>query len=208
MKRTIFTLFTVALLQVLLLSMRSGTLFEKKYDSCSENKYQGNMLMIAQVKYQDAAILDCEVAVFDSKGECRASELSVAKENGLVYLTIQGEGEGEPLQFRVVYYSVDALEDVLVEETITFVNDAVVGSLEEPFVLNVSKPETVGKLETAGIEIRSSADGIVINADQRQMVSVYNVMGVCVFQQEVEGSQNIALPRGIYIAAGKKIIVK
>ena len=100
MKRTIFTILIFAVLQVMLSSMVGMSSFRNKYEPCDENKYQGNMILIAQVRHQTDTIFDCEVAVFDSNGECRASEKSKPNDNGLVYLTIQGEGQGEPLTFR------------------------------------------------------------------------------------------------------------
>ena len=208
MKKTAITILIVVLLQSIMLGSQTCSITAKKYEPCSENKYQGNMLVVAQVKCLDDVILNCEVAVFDSNGECRASELSDPNDNGIVYLTVQGEGAGEPLSFRVVYWSDDSQEDILVEETATFVNDEVVGSWNEPFVLNVSKPESIEDIVADDIEFRSISDGISIRASKRQLVSVYNILGVCVFRQEVEGECNVSLPDGIYVANGKKLIVK
>lgn len=209
MKKTAFTILIVVLLQLVLFGSKNVFVLDKKYEPCSENKYQGNMIVTALVKCHDDVILNCEVAVFDSKGECRASELSVAKDGGFVYLSVQGEGEGEPLTFRVVYHSVDAMEDVLAEETITFVNDGVVGSYNDPFVINVNKPESIEDVTVVNdLDVRSVHDGIVVRSEKRQNVTVYNMLGVCMFQREIEGEQVISLPDGIYIVNGKKIIVK
>lgn len=210
MRKSIFTIFVTVSLLVTLSSMHSGLLSRNKYEPCSENQYQGNMLMIAQVMEGDDVLLNCEVAVFDSNEECRASEMSIPNDNGYVYLTIQGEGEGEPLHFRVVYESGDSIRDVLADETIMFVNDDVVGSLQNPFVINIDKPVSVDdiKADKNDVDILSTNDGILIRTMKRQSVSVYNIMGVCMFQQEVEGECVVNLPQGIYIANGKKIIVK
>lgn len=58
------------------------------------------------------------------------------------------------------------------------------------------------------VDIFSTNDGILIRTVKKQSVSVYNIMGVCMFQQEVDGECAVSLPQGIYIANGKKIIVK
>lgn len=209
MKRTIFTILIFAVLQVMLSSMVGMSSVRNKYEPCDENKYQGNMILIAQVRHQTDTIFDCEVAVFDSNGECRASEKSKPNDNGLVYLTIQGEGQGEPLTFRVVYWSTDSHEDMLVEETMTFVNDDVVGSYNDPFVINVNKPESIEDVTVVNdLDVRPAHDGIVVRSEKRQNVTVYNMLGVCMFQREIEGEQTISLPDGIYIVNGKKIIVK
>lgn len=196
-------------MQQLLFSMPNLMADGKKYEPCSENKYQGNMILTAQVRCQSDTIFNCEVAVFDSNGECRASELSNPDDNGLVYLTVQGEGQGENLNFRVVYYSVDALEDVLVEETLTFVNDDIVGSFNDPFVINVNKPESVEDMTITNVlDIRPVHNGVTIYSEKRQNVTVYNLLGVCMFQQEVTGERTISLPDGIYVVNGVKIIIK
>lgn len=111
MRKSIFTIFVTALLLVTLSSMHGGLLSRNKYEPCSENLYQGNMLMIAQVMEGDDVLLNYELAAFDSKEECRASEMSIPNDNGYVDLTIQGEGEGEPLHFSVVYESGDMIKN-------------------------------------------------------------------------------------------------
>lgn len=210
MRKSIFTIFVTALLLVTLSSMHGGLLSRNKYEQCSENLYQGNMLMIAQVMEGDDVLLNYELAAFDSKEECRASEMSIPNDNGYVYLTIQGEGEGEPLHFSVVYESGDSIRDVLANETVIFVNDDVLGSLQNPFIIKIDKPMSVEDInhDKNDVDIFSTNDGILIRTVKKQSVSVYNIMGVCMFQQEVDGECAVSLPQGIYIANGKKIIVK
>ena len=215
MKWTIIKSFVVAILLTTMLNVFGSdrsqiVLDKKKYEACSENKYQGNMLVIVQVKQQGEVVLDCEVAVFDSNGECRASELSHPDDNGLVYLTVQGEGSGEIMHFRVVYDNGGKEEDVLFGKTVTYVNDDVIGSFSDPFVLDLEDLDSVEDLVSSDndLDIRSTKSGLLIYADKKQRVSVYNIMGACVFSQEVEGECSIALPRGVYIANGKKIVLK
>ena len=113
------------------------------------------------------------------------------------------------MTFRVVYWSTDSHEDMLVEETMTFVNDDVVGSYNDPFVINVNKPESIEDVTVVNdLDVRPAHDGIVVRSEKRQNVTVYNMLGVCMFQREIEGEQTISLPDGIYIVNGKKIIVK
>ena len=58
------------------------------------------------------------------------------------------------------------------------------------------------------VEIRSTKGGLLISVDKKRNVSVYNIMGVCVFSQDVEGDCNITLPQGAYIVDGKKFFVR
>lgn len=213
MKRIIFKNFVVAILMMTFFSAFGNPsnqliLDGKKYEPCSENKYQGNMIMVVQVMQQGNVVLDCEVAVFDSNEECRASELSQPDDNGLVYLTVQGEGAGEVMHFRVVYDNEGTEEDVLFGKTVTYVNDDVIGSFSDPFILDLDDLDSIEDLYGENVEIRSTKGGLLISVDKKRNVSVYNIMGVCVFSQDVEGDCNITLPQGAYIVDGKKFFVR
>lgn len=108
-----------------------------KYQPCSTSKYQGNMTMIAIVKRSEEVLTDCQVAVLDKNGECRACTNSSIKDGGLFFLTIQGEGEGEVLTFHVIYQTGNQLVDVVANERYTYVNDRIEGAFESPYVLTI-----------------------------------------------------------------------
>lgn len=95
------------------------------------------MTMIAVVKQDGTVLTDCQVAVLDKNGECRACTNSSVKEGGLFFLTIQGEGEGEILTFHVIYQAGNRLVDVVANERYTYVNDRIEGSFESPYVLTI-----------------------------------------------------------------------
>ena len=47
-----------------------------------------------------------------------------------------------------------------------------------------------------------------IVSDAERTLAIYNMMGIMVAKVTVEGRQFVPLQRGIYIAQGKKIIVR
>ncbi|MCF0186355.1 MAG: hypothetical protein HUJ98_07710, partial [Bacteroidaceae bacterium] len=144
---------------------------EHKYESCSINKYEGNMNIIAQV-WKDGKTVECEIAVFDSNGECRGSELSMY-DNNLVFLTIQGEGEGEPLSIRVVYSEGGNVYDVLLGERIYYVNDALIGELDKPMIIDLGGYTGIGTISAdddnteyyniGGIRVDKKYEGLKIS---------------------------------------------
>lgn len=199
-------------LSIIILFLLVSPLFSQntlKYVPCSISKYQGNMTLIAQVHHPGGVIVDCQVAVFDKAGECRASTCSTLADGGLVYLTIQGEGLGEPLTFRVIYQDGDNQVDTVATERVTFVNDAMLGTLNEPFVLTVASPPSKmnGVIGIAG-KLCPANGGIRVNMPESREVCVFSTDGRMVFEQRVCGIGYIPLPAGIYLVEGKKYVVK
>ena len=153
-----------------------------KYTPCDEHKYQSNMTMVAKVMRQGEPV-NCELAVFDSKGECRGTNFSQA--DGLIFLTIQGEGYGEPLSFRVVFNVKDREVDVLADETYIFSNDDIVGSPDSPFVITLKDDAAINDIE-------ADVDGV----DN----TMYDILGRRIKDDHPQ--------TGVYIRANKKLIVK
>lgn len=181
---------------------------EKKYEPCDPYKYQSNMTMIAVVKQQGVVLADCEVAVLDSQGECRASSFSVSEDGHLVYLVIQGEGAGEALTFRVVYNGAEGPVDVAATETYTYMSDAMVGTFAAPFVLNIpADPTGISSASVSGVRVQPISGALVIEAGNGAEVRIYTACGkmrtLC-----VAGRQVVSLPAGVYVVNGKKYVVK
>ena len=100
------------------------------FNPVAENVYSGNMTMVALVKNNDEIISNCEVGVF-SNDECRAAEM--ANENGLVFLTIAGEGSGLRLNFRV---SINGTIHQI-EKGIIYIDDSSIGTLDNPHIIQL-----------------------------------------------------------------------
>ncbi|MBR5962664.1 MAG: hypothetical protein IK000_00775 [Bacteroidaceae bacterium] len=157
----------------------------QKYTACDEHKYQSNMTITAVVVDKGWNVVnDCEVAVFDANGECRCSRLNDPQQGNLVFLTIQGEGSGEKLTFKVVYGNAGDYREETCPETVTFVNDSSLGSEQEPFKLNISQWTGVGNV----LKDKPLAED-----------EIYNLLGQRVSHM-VKGQ--------IYIVNGKKVFGK
>lgn len=180
----------------------------RKYEPCDPHKYQGNMTLIAIVKQQGQIVADCEVAVFSSSGECRASSFSVSEDGHLVYLVIQGEGAGEPLTFRVVYNGIEGPVDVAATETYTYMNDAMVGTFASPFVLNIPiVPTGISSASVSGVRVQPISGALVIEAANDMEVRICTACGK-MRTLRVAGRQVVSLPAGVYVVDGKKYVVK
>lgn len=81
------------------------------------HRWNDNMSLICQVKKGGAIVSNCELAAFDNQGELRGKAFSHPDLNGLIYLTIQGEGSGVPIHFQA---AIEGMGIVDVEESITF----------------------------------------------------------------------------------------
>lgn len=111
-----------------------------KYEVCNPNKYQGNMTLIANVRKGNNKITHYQIAVFDTNGECRGCCWSDPSYNGIAYMTIQGEGEGEPLTIKVIYQRNESVREIVSETPITYNNDEILGTLEVPFIVSINDP--------------------------------------------------------------------
>lgn len=115
-----------------------------KFTTVSQNEYSGNMTMIAIVQKDGKTLTNVEVGLFTEKNECRAAAQSDSK--GKVFLTILGDDKVS-LSFKVV------IEDkiVAVEQTIDYTDDAMIGSISEPYVIKIAS--------TTGIDNNIINDG-------------------------------------------------
>ena len=152
------------------------------YMPCDEHKYQGNMTIIAECRYNGEPI-DCEIACFDSQDECRASSMT-EDNNKLVFLTVQGDGAGEKLYFRAVFEQDGKQVDCKAKETCTFSNDEMIGTPLNPFIINIG--------DDSPTIVISGVTGENLNDDY------YDIMGRRVSQPS----------HGVYVRDGKKVVRK
>lgn len=106
-------------------------------------KHQGNMNVIARVVDKHGAVRsDAVVRVMDGEGELRA--LSDEAHADLYFITIAGENSGANLRFIV---SVDGMEQVI-PGTMFYRDDAIVGSLDQPLVIDLASTTGIGSVKT------------------------------------------------------------
>ena len=145
------------------------------------SNYANNMTVIARVQLHGLPTAGMEVGVF-AGDECRAAGIS--DDEGMVFLTIPGDAATE-LTFRIA----DGSTYIDCDETISYSSNAIIGTIDEPFILNaivtgISNLNT----NTAGSEI-------------------YDLQGRRVYRQ-AEGVQRSTLKKGVYIENGQKRVKK
>lgn len=58
------------------------------------------------------------------------------------------------------------------------------------------------------VSVRMEGNTVFVTTASRQPVAVYNMYGMCVWRQTVDGTVGISLPKGIYVVGKKKLMVK
>lgn len=128
----------------------------------SETKYPSNMTMVAQLTEDGNAVVDTEVGVFAGE-ECRTVETSDAK--GILYLTIPGEGTGTPLHFRINHNG----QVVTLNCGLIYTDDAMHGSLQNPYLLNLVTAGINGLYGNEGVNIYYVRMTSTLNVDANQV---------------------------------------
>lgn len=64
------------------------------------------------------------------------------------------------------------------------------------------------KSNESSLDVYAQKGGVLLVAPETQHVEVYNISGARVFAGSVQGNRFVSLAKGVYIAAGKKIVVK
>lgn len=64
------------------------------------------------------------------------------------------------------------------------------------------------KSNESSLDVYAQQGGVLLVAPETQHVEVYNISGARVFAGCVQGNRFVSLAKGVYIVAGKKIVVK
>ncbi len=140
--------------------------------------YPNNMTVVAVVMRNGEILTDVEVGVF-AGDECR--EAMRPFDNGMLFLTIHGEGSGTKLTFKVL---VDG-EVIEVDQNMVYVDNDIIGSPDNCYVINLDNATDI-------VEVSVPMDN----------VKVYTITGVYL------GTTTRGVERGLYIIDGKKVYVK
>ena len=100
------------------------------YEPIAPNVYSDNMSVIAIVKNGADTLKTVELGAFIGN-ECRGTVIS--KSNGLLFLTISGETGGETVNLKVR----EGGTEYQAPQTITYQNDAILGSVSNPHVIQL-----------------------------------------------------------------------
>lgn len=64
------------------------------------------------------------------------------------------------------------------------------------------------KTSDSALDVYAQQDGLLLVAPEAQKVDVYSISGTRVFSGLVQGNRFVSLTKGVYVVAGKKIVVK
>ena len=126
--------------------------------------YSGNMSIIARVMNGDEPVHGVEVGVF-AGDECRGAATeefsSVNTTDGYWFLTVAGD-EAAPLTIKV--HDPATGETITVQQTLTYTDDATLGSLDEPYIIQLNAAEGIEDVQgnVQGIKVQKVfEDGIL-----------------------------------------------
>ncbi|MBR4153966.1 MAG: hypothetical protein IKT96_01295, partial [Paludibacteraceae bacterium] len=152
------------------------------------NKYSGNMTIVGVVKNGNVMETVAEVGVF-AGAECRGA--NVCESDGLVFLTVAGEGYGDVLTFKVKIGS----DIYQVKKTIVFEDDATLGTLEEPYIIQIGEETNFEDVMITSANVYTH-DGLLVVDGWNGEYKVYDAVGRIVY---IGSAKAISLPRGVYM---------
>ena len=150
------------------------------FQPVDDNLYPDNMNFIAVVEKDGQRLEDVEVAAFVGD-ECRAAEKTIS---GYYFLTVVGSSSDDKEKKVELRVYADG-EEYVVDNSKLFISDAMYGTLEEPYVLDLNKAVNIEGVDIAGYE-----SGMW-----------YTLQGIRI------GEERPKTP-GIYLHEGKKVVVK
>lgn len=176
------------------------------------NKYPSNMTVIAQVEEDGQILTDVEVGVFCGD-ECRGA--IKAASDGLLFLTIAGEGQGDKLSFKIK----DDNSISVAEQSLVYADDAMYGTLKMPYIIKLT---TTGLDKTeAGIKVYPTLvdefTGITSASGDLLKVEVSDISGYVYYEKMYPGESTRIdmsnLTEGVYFVIatqmnGEKVITR
>ena len=168
-----------------------------KYWTVDATQYPSNMTMIAMTDVEGG---DYEVAAFVN-GELRGSSRPIYVESlnaHILVLTISGD---EVAEVTFKYYDIATSEEVAFKNRINYSNDAVVGSMAEPYMLTRGTTG-IGEASLSEINIypNPTTTGTEINLQATcDKVEVFNALGVKVAEYQNVDTIDALETAGIYV---------
>ncbi|MBQ9427288.1 MAG: hypothetical protein IJU36_06625, partial [Paludibacteraceae bacterium] len=157
----------VSALQYLRAPMRTNDQRENVFTPVTD-PYSGNMSIIARVMNGDEAVHDVEVGIF-AGDECRGAATEdgymvndqMVNDFGYWFLTVAGD-EAAPLTIKV--YDPATSETITVQQTLTYTDDATLGSLDEPYIIQLNVADGIEEVQgnVQGVKVQKVfEDGIL-----------------------------------------------
>lgn len=108
-------------------------------------KYTGTMTMIAAVRHNGTAIGNVELRAYDTDGEMRGINVAQDDSSHLIYIVLHGDDAAE-LRFSVVVGEGADAKTYDCDDTATFEDGKLLGTVSEPFVIDLDKISGINEL--------------------------------------------------------------
>ena len=164
------------------------TQYETYFRPVNHSAFPSNMTILAMVYDGNDLVSDVEVAAFVDN-ECRATILADAK--GYVCLTVPGEGQGDVIHFKVRV----GREFYDVVQTLIYQDDAVIGSVREPYRIQIGESTALESTALATVGVYTRGGQLIVEGNDGDY-TVYDAVGRIVY---IGSSPVLSLPRGVYI---------
>jgi hypothetical protein len=138
------------------------------FTTVSANAYPGNMTMVAKLVNGSTAVSGAEVGVFANDG-CRSAEVS--NSDGIVFLTIAGEGTGAPLTFKV-YNGGKTTE---LDQGLIYTDDATYGTMSSPYLIQLD-PTAIDVASAERVHIYPTRIVNDVKVDAGSAVNIKRIM--------------------------------
>ena len=127
----------VSVLQALRAPMRTNGEMENIFTPVTD-PYSGNMSIVARLMNGDEPVHDMEVGIFAGE-ECRGAateeKLNGNDTDGFWFITVSGD---EPAPLTIKVYNSATNETVTVQQTLSYTDDATLGTLDEPYIIQLN----------------------------------------------------------------------
>ena len=179
---------------------------KEHYWNTNVHEHATNLVMMATLDENQFTMTDgnYEIGAFVDE-ECRGSALLQQTSNGYVaFFVIHGEA-GEAIHFKL-YDVMNAMEVGVAEEQITYVANAIIGSVEEPVVLHFRNTGIDVDANSLSIFPNPTMDKLYLQGASIQSVKVFNALGQLVLSRECNSAENVdlnlnVLGAGVYTVA-------
>ena len=114
--------------------------------------YSGNMSIVARVMNGDEAVHGVEVGVFagdECRGAATEEHINENTTDGYWFLTVAGD---EAAQLTIKVYDPTTGETITVQQTLTYTDDATLGSLDEPYIIQLNAAEGVEDVQGDNVQ--------------------------------------------------------
>lgn len=164
--------------------------------SSRTSAYSGNMSIVGIVMNGTKKITDAHVSLYTSTNELRGkSETVFYNDESLCFITVQGEGYGEPLQLVVDSEG----ENITLSTPLYFSENAILGTLANPYVIQLE-----ASAREDGIVLQRTGEGVMLSSASFITSVVLHDAGGRVMQSVKEKAKSSiylplnALANGIY----------